>query len=348
MLHTWSLAVEEQYYILFPIFLILSWRLGIKWILALLSVVFVISLGLAHWGTSYSAHAKIISGSFFLLPARAWELLVGVFAAFYLRFYTQWYSHALNQALSLVGFTMIAVSMVVFDEDTPFPSLYALVPTVGTGLLILFAAPKTLAHALLSFKPIVGIGLISYSAYLWHQPLLAFARHRVVGEVPDLLLIMLCISSLLMAWFSWRFIEKPFRDRKVTSRRTVFSFSTALLLAFIFVGLHINYKDGFYEGLVQQNPNIKFGEIGHTEFHLQVKRRYENCSNSELQRKAASWDGLLRCQQMSVNTPKVAVFGDSHAEHLFFGPDSSVHRRIYIFNTRRAFFCRRRNASISY
>ena len=84
LLHTWSLAVEEQFYILFPLFLMLTWRLGIKTILILLSIVFLISLGVAVWGTQYATHPKIISGAFFLLPTRGWELLIGVFAAFYI------------------------------------------------------------------------------------------------------------------------------------------------------------------------------------------------------------------------------------------------------------------------
>ena len=174
LLHTWSLAVEEQYYILFPIFLMLTWRLGIKWILILLSIVFFVSLGVAQWGAYNTPNA-----AFFLLPARAWELLVGVFAAFYLKYNTHLKSHSLNQALSLLGFGMIVYSIISFDKATPFPSLYALIPTIGTGLLILCAVPKTFVHKLLSLKFIVGIGLISYSAYLWHQPLLVFARHRL-------------------------------------------------------------------------------------------------------------------------------------------------------------------------
>ena len=130
LLHTWSLAVEEQYYILFPIFIMLTWRLGIKWLLILLSIIFFISLGAAQWG-AYNRP----SASFYLLPMRGWELLVGVFAAFYLNYNKHLESQTLNQILSLIGFGMIAYSIIAFDETTPFPSLYALIPTIGTSLL---------------------------------------------------------------------------------------------------------------------------------------------------------------------------------------------------------------------
>jgi len=242
LLHTWSLAVEEQYYILFPIFLMFTWRLGIKWVLLLLSVLFVISLGLAVWAIQYAAHPKIISGAFFLLPTRGWELLIGVFAAFYLKHRTHIKSHTVNQALSLLGFGMIMYSILAFDENTPFPSLYALIPTVGAGLLIMCAVPKTMVHNLLSLKFLVGIGLISYSAYLWHQPLFAFARHRSVDDLSESILITLCLGSLLLAWISWKFVEAPFRDKKAFTRKNIFLISSITVLGLSVLGLCIHMK----------------------------------------------------------------------------------------------------------
>ena len=236
LLHTWSLAVEEQYYILFPVFLLFTWRLGIKWVLTLLAIVFVISLGVAHWGAFNKP-----SPNFYLLPTRGWELLLGVFAAFYLKYNSYFKSHNINQTLSLIGFGMIFYSIFAFDETTPFPSLYALVPTVGTGLLILSAVPNTVVHKLLSFSPIVNVGLISYSAYLWHLPMLVFARHRLPGELSDLLMIILCAASMIIAWFSWRYIEKPFRDKKRTTRNFIFIFSLLGILGFSTIGLYL-YK----------------------------------------------------------------------------------------------------------
>jgi peptidoglycan/LPS O-acetylase OafA/YrhL len=278
LLHTWSLAVEEQYYILFPVFLMLTWRLGIKWVLVLLSVVFLLSLGVAQWGAYNNP-----SATFFLLPTRGWELLVGVFAALYLKYNTQLRSHILNQALSLLGFGMIVYSIIAFDETTPFPSLYTLIPTIGTGLIILCAVPKTYIHKLLSLKFIVGIGLISYSTYLWHQPLLAFARHRFLGELSELILIALCLISLVMAWFSWKFVEAPFRNRKTLTRKKVFLFSILCMVLFSSLGISMHLNNGYED-------RVSFSE----ELANSFKRpSLENCFNTPFNHSAEEWGCIL-------------------------------------------------------
>jgi peptidoglycan/LPS O-acetylase OafA/YrhL len=251
LLHTWSLAVEEQYYILFPIFIILTWRLGIKWVLIILSFIFILSLGVAQWGAY-----KIPSANFYLLPTRGWELLIGVFIAFYLKYNIYIKSYLVNQLLSLLGFGMIIYSIVVFNASTPFPSLYALVPTIGTGLVILCAKPQTTIHKLLSLNFIIGVGLISYSTYLWHQPILAFARHAIEGELHNLIVIMLCISSLFFGWFSWRFIERPFRQKSYLQRKFIFKFSLVGILLFSIIGIFLHVIDGGSKFYSQEKQKI--------------------------------------------------------------------------------------------
>ena len=231
LLHTWSLAVEEQYYIFFPLFLLATWKLGIRWILVILSLLFVASLGVAQWGAMNYPNA-----AFFLLPTRGWELLIGVFLAFYLNKFSYLKSFAVNQALSVTGFMMIGYSIFVFDKTTPFPGFYALLPTVGTGLLILSAVPKTVVHRLLSLSPFVGIGLISYSAYLWHQPILSFTRGISLEETSYSRLMVSCLSSLVLGYISWRWIEKPFRNRKKIARKVVFWCSAIGIMFFFGVG----------------------------------------------------------------------------------------------------------------
>ena len=103
-------------------------------------------------------------------------------------------------------FTVLAF----FNKDTPFPGLYTLVPTIGAALIILYTSQKTIVGKLLGSKVFVGIGLISYSAYLWHQPLFSFAKHRSFGAPSQTLLIALSIASLTLAYFSWKYVETPF------------------------------------------------------------------------------------------------------------------------------------------
>ena len=298
LLHTWSLAVEEQYYILFPILLIFTWKLGLKWILILLSIVFLISLGLAQW----SAY-NYPSAAFYMLPTRAWELLVGVFAAFYLNYNTHLKSYSANQLLSLIGFGMVFYSIITFDKTIPFPSLYTLIPTIGTGLLILCTVPKTLIYKLLSLKLIVGIGLISYSAYLWHQPLLAFARYRALGEVSDLTIIILCITSLVMAWFSWKYVEQPFRDKKTFTTNKIFLFSIIGIGVFFSVGISFHINKGYAE-------RVNFTEELSNSFE---RLSADNCFAIPFNHSAKTWGCTLGKTTGDID---FILFGDSHSVSL--------------------------------
>jgi peptidoglycan/LPS O-acetylase OafA/YrhL len=231
LLHTWSLAVEEQFYLLFPLFLMLFWKLGKRWILASLGLLFVVSLAVAHWGAY--AHP---TAAFFLLPTRGWELLIGAFAAFYLSqpnrlgFGKRW-----SEFGGWLGVAFILYAVFAYSKATPIPSFYALVPTVGTVLIILFATKHTTVGKFIGNKAFVGIGLISYSAYLWHQPVFAFARHWS-NELDQLFVLLLITLVLAISYFSWRFIERPFRAKGRFDRKFVFRASLGCALILIGIG----------------------------------------------------------------------------------------------------------------
>ncbi len=229
LLHTWSLAIEEQFYIFFPLLLMLIWRRGRRFVVPILVVTFVLSLGLAQWGAVHKPNS-----AFYLLPTRAWELLVGVFCAFYLHRHPQPCTGA--GAGSALGLSMIVGAVIFFHDGMVWPGINALVPTLGTALVILYANPLTRTGRMLQAGPLVGLGLISYSAYLWHQPVFVFANYRNLTALSPLAMMGLVGLTLGLAWVSWRFVERPFRRRRAIARPALFRLSMAGLVACVAAG----------------------------------------------------------------------------------------------------------------
>lgn len=309
LLHTWSLAVEEQYYLVFPILLLLAWRLGKRWIVSILVVMAVMSLAAAQWGSFYEPAA-----TFYLLPTRGWELLIGVFIAFYL------FAHETNKATSevagqlasIIGVLLIAYAVLAFDKSTPFPSLYALVPTMGAALIILFATPQTIVGRLLSNKLLVGMGLISYSAYLWHQPLFAFARHRSISEPSTIELLVLSFAACALAYASWRYVEKPFRAKHSISKTTVFTCALLASVFFISIGVYGKHRDGFEDRLsIEQREIYSYTRYNESESGIDA-----DCF---LKPEQTYRDFPSVCQNAHNSKSNVLIWGDSYASALSRG-----------------------------
>ena len=228
ILHTWSLAVEEQFYIFFPIFLILTWRFGksrVFWMVFLMSAV---SLLLSEWG--WRNHA---SACFYLAPTRVWELFAGSIAALIINKK----GVRKNNPLALLGLIAIISSMLFFYEGTPVPSIYTLIPVLGTVLLVLYAEKETIIAKLLSNKLFVGLGLISYSAYLWHQSIFSFFRvYKNQVSLSWLHSTALILIILLLSYFSWKMVETPFRNRSFMRSSSVFLLSLLGLLSLFGIG----------------------------------------------------------------------------------------------------------------
>lgn len=308
LLHTWSLAVEEQYYILFPVFIMLAWTYGKRWILFLLSVLALLSLAAAQWSSVINPEF-----GFLLLPTRAWELLIGVFIAFYLAEDNRKVESELG---SVLGILLITYSVLAFDRHTPFPSLYALLPTIGTGLVILFATRETQVGRLLGSKPLVGVGLISYSAYLWHQPLFAFARHRSIDTPGLLLQSALAAAAIVLAYFSWKYVETPFRDRKRFSRQQVFLYGALFSGAYIAFGLVGYLNNGFESRVSEEVLSVHIG-LEH--------RKQMSAAGCKLH---AQGFRVTECIKGDVAVlPRYALIGDSHAQALTFELAAAFQRR---------------------
>lgn len=303
LIHTWSLAVEEQFYLLYPLLLLLLYRFGMASLASMLFFIALLSLLLSGFFT-----ASMPDFTFYLLPARAWELFFGALAALYLAGNSvSALPKPVRDGFALLGLLMIGYAVFVFDDSTVFPGWAALVPVTGTVFIILFAQSDTVVNRVLQLRPLVFMGLISYSAYLWHQPLFAFARLRSF-EQPDTTLYLLLIAvSLVLAWLSWRFVETPFRNRKKLGRTQVFRFVSYTAIALLGVGITLDNNEGYPSRL----PESYIAMLAQS---YAVNPRESECN---------SGSRLVplneRCIYGNPDNVTVAVWGDSHADALAFG-----------------------------
>lgn len=203
LLHTWSLSVEEQFYIFLPFFMLLLRRVRSVLPPVLIGILLV-SLVACVWVTPLSQTA-----TFYLFPFRAWELLAGVCLAIAGRQYgLRW---SFNPLLSWAGLILIIGSVLFVPEGAGFPGFYAIFPVLGTVLVIANGQNDNLINRLLSLRILVFFGLISYSLYLWHWPIMTLSKYFAAEPLSVGFRIMLMILSVGVAWLSWRFVETPVR-----------------------------------------------------------------------------------------------------------------------------------------
>ena len=278
LFHTWSLSVELQFYLFFPVFFLLAWRFGMTKIFWLVFSIIILSLIVSEWGWRNNPTAN-----FYLLPSRAWELFVGVFVAFIV----QKQGVRKNNVFALIGISSIIFSTLFYNEKIPSPSMYTLVPVSGTVLLILFADRETLVAKLLGSKVFVGMGLISYSVYLWHLPIQIYFNYLFPKNYIANFFSYFCL--IILSYVSYCFVERPFR--KELSRfatYSIISLSSVILIALGVLG-HIN--GGF------PNRTDMFSQ-------LQINNGWGTRCNGNTTINAA-------CAQDS--TPGVAILGNSYA-----------------------------------
>ena len=241
LLHTWSLSVEEQFYLLFPILALLLHRLVGHWKPFIITAIIVLSACIAlHWGRTAT------DLGFYATPARVWELLAGTMAAwFYARMSPRPMPGAISKLLEAACLAAILISYELV-EFLPLPTgLLALPSVVSTAILLVIMKQDSLAGRLLSWRPSVAVGLISYSMYLVHQPVLVFTRVMSQGELSTEATTFALALIAVLSWLSWRFVEQPFRSLSFLSRKAIFGLAGAVTTACILLGIVGHALQGF-------------------------------------------------------------------------------------------------------
>lgn len=310
LLHTWSLSVEEQYYLFFPMLMVVLTRFFKHWRIALFGVL-LLSFGLNVWVINRNPDA-----AFFLLPMRAWELLCGAMLAVVpspVSRFIPW----VYEAVSGLGLLSVLCAMFALDKFTQFPGWAALLPVLGTVAIIWGNGHRQTGVArLLSHPAMVGVGLISYSLYLWHWPVFVYANAVSVDAMSwgeSLLWIVLCV---VLAVLSWKFVELPFRDRRLLAgKKPILVGGLAAIVVLATVGQVIRSANGIpsrLSGQAKTYADSREWQAGQLQCLMD--------SDSKEPKK------VCRFGPDRQDSPALLIWGDSHAAHLLPAIKSDAER----------------------
>src|SRR5687767_11476762 len=274
LLHLWSLGVEEQYYLVWPLLLLFfrRWTLGL-----------IVGIGVLSFALNLYMTAKYPSAAFYLPMTRFWELLVGSFLAW------KTTEGRFGNLKSACGAMLVIAGLVLLNGERAFPGWWALLPVLGTALLISAGPTAWVNRTILAHPAAVYVGLISYPLYLWHWPLLSFARVVEQGEPGALTKTVLLMASFVLAWATYQFVEKPIRFGGLIRRIAV----PALAVSMVGIG---------------------FGGVAALRSAIEPQSASLPLVN-EISRAAGDW-GYSGDRIVKGDTPKaVLFFGDSHMQH---------------------------------
>ena len=288
LLHTWSLSVEEQFYLVLPAIALMVRRLRQLQFAYVMTLLTTASLSFCVVASQNNADLN-----FFLPFGRFWELTFGSLLASLDRRYQFREQQGAFDFLPILGVGLIALSIFGFNEATIHPGVMTLVPVLGSVLVLGFASKHNIVGRILGAKPLVGLGLISYSAYLWHYPIFAFAR---MSEEPTIYAKgMLIAATVTVAIISHRFIERPFRDSSIVSRSLFIKSVVAGVLAAILMAVFIISRDGF--------------EAQH---YFELMTNFD-VNEERIETKRKSLKTILEADFQQLTASNVLVVGNSHS-----------------------------------
>ena len=310
LLHTWSLAVEEQFYIVFPILLWLIFRYLQKYRAYAVLLICAVSFAYSGWLLKTDSTA-----AFYMATSRTWELGIGAFLA--MANIPMLRARFLNEGLGILGLGMLVVSYQHYSASDAFTGPPLLMPCLGAALLIYTGRQRTLAARILSLKPLIWIGLVSYSLYLWHWPVIVFYEHYFI-ETSDTLLfsdkLILLVLSTALAFLSWHFIERPFRQKGVIPTRRIFQAFACGMAAITLSASAVLAFDGIPERFSQ--PVDKMASF--LSYDASRPLREGECFLTSRFKSMASFD-KSDCLRMDNTRPNYLLIGDSHGADLWAG-----------------------------
>lgn len=311
LMHLWSLAIEEQFYLLFPIVIWLNWKTKLKSSISIAALLLI----------SLSLNLQLINTdpvqTFFSPATRAWELLAGALLAQLIRNPAPNLQHHLvsNQRIqnlfSTVGLLLITVSILLIKDGEKFPGWRAIFPVLGTCLLIVAGTRAWANRTLLSSSPMIAIGLISYPLYLWHWPLLSFSRIAEGASLSSATRMSIVLASFCLAGLTYKLIEKPIRFGEKKAWKTI---SLAAVLA---ATTALGYGTYHQKGLPERFPKI-YRELATFKYEYKAGYREGSCFLTPTQNSST----LEKCETTNENgnkKPILFLWGDSHAAHLYPG-----------------------------
>jgi len=311
LLHTWSLAVEEQFYLVFPPLALWLARKGRRHQVFIIGALLAASLGASIW-----AVREAPLSAFYLLPFRMWELLIGATLAIWTLSPPS--NRLAREGLAATGLFLVVGSTFVLTRDM-FPGEKALAPCVGAALLIFCNVDgRTAVARVLSARPFVMVGLISYSLYLWHWPLLVIARYWTLRSLTPLETTAVLAASVILAALSWTYVERPFRARERIGRPVVARSAIAAIGLAAAVGAIQIYGQGFPE---RYSPDIRALLVASSDRDPELSRCFDP-EPADVQMKR-----LCHIGAGATAMPSVLVWGDSHADALLPAVDTALREK---------------------
>ncbi|MET0748740.1 MAG: acyltransferase family protein [Rhizobium sp.] len=308
LLHTWSLAVEEQYYIFFPLALLALYRYCPRYVTAAVAVMAILSFGLALWLMQTQQPA-----AFYFSPPRFWEMLAGSLLA--LSKIPVFSNRLLREGAGAAGLFLILAAGLLYKPTTAFPGMHALAPVLGATLVIYAGSgPATLVSRLLSLRPLVFVGLLSYSLYLWHWPIAAFYHLLVERPLEPKDMLIVAPVTAILSYISWRFVEQPARDRVAVPARRLWVANFGISALGIVFGLWCIVGSGLP---LRFSPDVD-RLAAYLQYDDRAAYRRGTCFlDGELQT-PAEYD-RQDCLRFSDTKPNYVLIGDSHGAHWWSG-----------------------------